>query len=468
MLRSILFSVYLMFLIPLSAQPTHPVAPNVVFDDISGVSHNIYTYLSQNRTVVLEFYNSSHPASISSRPGMNDLNNTHGLFGNASHILISIDMDTLTNNESAFANTHNILYPVVSNVQDFDAYNWDLSEPMFVIICPDKGWMVRKGSIFDDTSYITALSGQCAPLSNRILDAKIYNFIADDQYCNKSHQAQFYIQNYSQTLPLTKAKITAKEAGIVRGVTYWNGFLSPYQVDTIFMDLDGISGYDLLEFEIDSINNIKDPYPENNTFNQILREGRDVFEKIFITLTTDYYPQEISWSIIRENGDTLVKSPKYTEENKEYKYTAFVGYGGFECYEIVVEDKTGNGILSGNTPDGYAMGDLLVTTDQGDSLLTDHQFEHKARRKFYRRYDLEVEEENIPELEYTYQSGMISLENLSSGGIITLQDVQGRTLISKKVESSFVEMNLGNFPMGVYYLNYHHAKGNSVSKLIHY
>lgn len=437
------------------SQPSTPYAPNVIVHDIDGVEHNLYTYLNQGRNVVLEFYKSNSVASINSRPGVNDLYNMYGLGGDLSHAIISIDMDSLTSTEATFKATHSIPNAVVDSIQNFKDYNVG-DQPMFIIICPDRLWKVRFGSIFDDESYITSMSDQCAPLSTFDNDGKIFKFFGNPQYCQGETTAHLYIQNYSKTNNLTWAYIEAREANILRGSKIWEGNLKPYEIDTVEIELSGISGFDFIDFELKSVNQMNDNFHNNNTFTQILREGEIAGHKLKVEFFTDYHPEQNEWYVIElETGDTVLHSFNNNfQPNQFYSIDQTLQFYSDGCYELFLEDSFGDGILTGTTPDGPAQGRFTVTTNLGDTIMNISHFENLTSRKFYMEKTLSNEEFEFsnPELIINPENNNFQITGLNEDNntIVTVFDLQGKLLYQQKETTQNLLIPANKWAKGIY------------------
>lgn len=451
------------------SQPLTPYAPNVVVQDINGVTHDLYHYLNQNRKVVLEFYNSTHTASINSRPGVEDLYNNFGLGGDLSHAILSIDMDSLTNTEAAFQAAHGISSAITDSIQKFTAYNPDVNTPMFIIICPDRLWQVRYGSIFDDETYITSMSSNCPDLSSQVTDGKILKYFGNPQYCYGETQASFYIQNYSMTNALTSAKVVAKEGGLVRGTANWTGYLEPYEVDTVTVDLENIAGVDIITFELEEVNGITDSYTSNNTFTQIFNEGREIRKGFTMKLTTDFNPDQIKWYIIQlATGDTISDNFNYTyQPNTYYEHNFDFSLFVDGCYEFFIEDTFGDGLINGTTDQGVALGSFVIETDVNNEILIDEiSYEHGTSRKFSVNKTLGTEETELTELslENNPFTNALTINGLNgTEAIVNILTIDGKTLGNYKVLDHSLNINTQDWQSGIYMI---HVKQNGVSTIL--
>ncbi len=472
-MKKLLFCLTL-FIFTLSgfSQPLTPYAPDVTVQDIDGNNHHLYTYLNQNRTVVLEFYNSTHTSSINSRPGVADLYNMFGLGGDISHAILSIDLDSTTNTEAAFKAAYGINSAITDSIQKFTAYNPDVNTPMFIIICPDRLWQVRYGSIFDDETYITSMSSNCSSLSAQVNDGKVFEYFGKPQYCSGQTEASFYLQNYSMSNNLTSAKIVAKEGGIEKGSLLWTGNLEPYELDAVTIELNDISGVDIITFEIEEVNGVLDTYTSNNSFVQIFNEGKEIRTGLTMDLITDFNPDQIRWYIIQDfTGDTISNNFNHTYlPNTAYQFTFDFTLFPEGCYEFYVEDTFGDGLINGTTPDGEALGQLTITTDNNDELLIDEiNYEHVINRKFSVNKTLgvvDVTETKIQISKNPFTSNLI-IDGLSDADkLVKVYTIDGKFIDAISVNSSKLDINTTQWESGIYIVDVQGSNGSTILKAI--
>ncbi|MGB0427761.1 MAG: T9SS type A sorting domain-containing protein [Flavobacteriales bacterium] len=450
------------------AQPLTPYAPNVIFHDMEGYYHDLHAYLDQGKTIVLEFYESDNITSINSRPGIQNLYSSvggGGIIGNFTHLIFSIDMDSTTATEADFIADYNIEHPVVDSIQNFSSYRAQTNRPMFIVICPDRLWSVRYGSIFDDETYITSMSAQCSPLSDRALDAKIFGYFGDQDYCLGEMMSTFYIQNYSEEDTLFSAKIQVNEANNLRGDTLWTGHLLPYEIDTVNLRLRDISGFDILDFQLDSINASIDNYDNNNSFTRLMTEGKNIRYDLTVKLKTDYYPEQTSWRIIELiTGDTVAGSHEHSPyaPNTFYEHTVdFTDYPS-GCFQIFVEDAFGDGILTGATPDGPAEGMFLVEADVPQQPILDEiAFERGTSRKFYTLKNIGLTTIEQTELKLDKNPVLNELQlvgELLKDANIKIFNTNGIEILRTSSVDELINLDVSSLKSGLYFVQISNAK----------
>lgn len=388
-----LTSLFLLFNLSfLKAQPLTPYSPNFQVNDINGVPHDLYTYLDQGKTVVIEFFTVNSTVSLNSRVAMNDLQATYGTEGDFSMMFLGVEMDTFNGGETQYITDHSITYPIIDDLLPLgELYGVKVNTPMFIMICPDRLWKVRYGSLFDDTSLITNLTDACNGLSDRDLDGKIFEYIGESQFCLGELTASMYIQNYSEENNISSALVNAWEGTELRGSTWWNGYLEPYWIDTVSIDLTGLDTVSDITFTLDSINLQPDTFGMNDTLVWTVEEGPLVGSHMTLSIFTDFTPEQTSWYIEDPMGEIFYEGSGY-QANTLNTLDLNVFESG--CYRFVIKDSYGDGILNGTTPDGPASGSVTLVSSIGTVIFDENDFESGTTQRFYVDIFLGVDEEN--------------------------------------------------------------------------
>ncbi len=464
-----LISLFHLFSVNLLAQPATPYAPNFQVTDMDGVPHNLHTFLDEGRTVVLEFFTVNSPVTLNSREAMTILQDTYGTEGDFSMMFFGIEMDTFNTGETQFIDDYSITYPIIDDLAPMgNLYGADVNTPMFIIICPDRLWKVRYGSLFDDTSLILGLSNQCEDLSEHVLDGKILKYIGEEQFCNGELRSEFYIQNYSDSIFLSSAVISAWNDTIYKGSTVWNGYLAPYTIDTVSFDLFNLDTLQDITFRLDSINNIADTYSDNNSFERTFEEGPQSGMNFRVDVFTDYHPEETTWYIENPSGDIIYTSLQYWPNTLN---TVNLSYNQEGCYKFIIEDSFGDGILSGNTPDGPAAGYVHVTNHLGDTIFNENDFEAGTSQRFSLDFHLSTEEfeQATFEVHPNPSNGIVHIDlgtDLTEGQL-TIYSTIGKIVYKEVLNAnSFLQINTAKWAKGLYIIELNNGLKTSSQKLI--
>ncbi len=137
--------------------------------------------------------------------------------------------------------------------------------------------------------------------------------------------------------------------------------LSPGSETLLFEDVL-VDGAQMFEVQVSSV---FDEYPENDYawFPVTTTEG----DLMSITVATDVWGNETSWSILDENGEEVISDSGYPIQEAVYEYETCVYEG---CYEVVITDSNGDGFCSFDFDndgvcdfgDGYLLATIGVDT----------------------------------------------------------------------------------------------------------
>ncbi len=455
-----LISLFHLFSVNLYAQPSTPYSPNFQASDINGVPYDLYTILDEGKTVVLEFFTVNSPVSLNSREAMTILQSTYGTEGDFSMMFFGIEMDTLNGGETQFIADHNITYPIIDDLAAMgELYRADPTTPMFIIVCPDRLWKVRYGSLFDDTSLILNLTNQCLDLSDRERDGKIFHYFGEDQFCEGELTAELYFQNYSETNNLSSALISAWEGTEFRGSTIWNGSLEPYEIDTVSFDLFGLNTLSEISFRLDSINTMIDTFIDNNFVMRNVEEGPHVGIDLTLELHTDSFPEETTWYIEDDMGDILHQSSLYWPNTLN---TIVINMYQEGCFRFVIEDSFGDGILSGS---------VILYNHLGDIIFNENDFESGTSQRFYVNHNLELNELDNSSFDIfpnpSSDKVQIVLNNDQMSSTISVYTILGDLVYQKSMEDyNYHLISTQEWSSGIYIIEVKNGSKTSTQKLV--
>ncbi|WP_306641983.1 T9SS type A sorting domain-containing protein [Sanyastnella coralliicola] len=172
------------------AQPDSEVFPDFTYSDLNGIDQNLYSYLDQNKIVIIDIFATWCPNCVNSIPGVEAIWEEHGPDGDDSVMILSMERDANTNNEAAFVNTHGIENPVITGAEDFIANTLNVPyQPYFFVVCPDRSYELRIGGIGGDSTILTDFFEDCSSivsveeqqevafsLLNTVVDADLFVF----------------------------------------------------------------------------------------------------------------------------------------------------------------------------------------------------------------------------------------------------------------------------------------------------
>ena len=379
--------------------PDGSVAPDFTLTDINGQSHNLYSYLDQGKTVILDFSATwCGPCwDLHQQNTLKDLYNAFGPEGTDNLMVFKLECDPGTglNELNGIGNTQGdwitgTPYPIldgqavynVSNTYQVPGY------PTWYTVCPSG---ILTASDWNGQGYNTVPQhvqiafGDCG---NAITGpAAAMSYSGDEFYCAENNwEASATLTNLGEA-EITSATIEVTFNNSTEMVNY-NGTLSSNGTTEISLGTFGPET-GVLESTLVSLNGEPRYAPQSqNILNSVSTTNQVVVE-----IMPDPFAEQVSWEIRDENnavvaGATCAPVPEISWDALEVVQEWSVTLPSLGCYEFHLLDSGGNGMSagapggqssSGQTifyPTAYAYSDggpfqlttiLIVNTAQGDS-----------------------------------------------------------------------------------------------------
>lgn len=359
-MKKILFSLALLTGLSAQAQlPDGSIAPDFTLTDIDGNTHNLYTYLSQGKTVFIDVsatwcgpcwnFHNTH--------ALDDLWTAHGPVGGTGVsagttddvVVIFIEGDDATNTADLHGtggNTqgdwvdgvdHPIIDPAAAVINAFNA-DYEIGYfPTIYKICPNR--------IIEEVGQATAAQlyasvADCpAPASNPV-DVSALAYKGNASICGPAtYVPSVQIQNYGLD-SLTDATVEITLDGNVVSTGTFSGNLATYDVAIVTCTaIADFSGGDLVVTV--TTNNDSDATNGEITFNVL--GAAETSSRILLTMTTDGYASEIGWNI-KNSSNTIV--PGTTDPTLTNNTTYNMEYNlGLGCYTLNLTDSYGDGLI---------------------------------------------------------------------------------------------------------------------------
>ena len=135
--------------------------PDFTHTDIEGNIHNLYSYLDEGKTVVIDIFATWCPNCIASIPGVEEIWETHGPNGDNTIMVLAFERDPATNNEAAFDANYNIGPPIIAEGAE-TVLSWGITyQPNYFVICPDRTYDMKAGAMGSNPDPILDLAVQC-------------------------------------------------------------------------------------------------------------------------------------------------------------------------------------------------------------------------------------------------------------------------------------------------------------------
>ena len=196
-------------------------------------------------------------------------------------------------------------------------------------------------------------------------DAAITHITVGEAGCEEELIAKAVLTNLGVD-PLTSVEMVISVNGIATETMNWTGTLAPNQSEEISVPINGFnSGDNTLNIRTNKPNGVADEIMENDAFNTNF-VGIIGGTIISLELLTDEYPEETTWELKDEAGETLAESSSYT--GAETAYTEEWCLAPNNCYTFTILDSYGDGICCGNSGEGNysivdANGNTLVSSN---------------------------------------------------------------------------------------------------------
>lgn len=155
----------LLMALPAFAQLPEADFPDFTHTDIEGNVHNLYSYLDDGKTVIIDIFATWCPNCIASIPGVEEIWETHGPDGDNTMMVLAFERDPETTNEAVFASNYNIGPPIIAEAAA-TVLSWGITyQPNYFVICPDRTYDIKPGAIGSNPDPVLNLAVQCGIVS---------------------------------------------------------------------------------------------------------------------------------------------------------------------------------------------------------------------------------------------------------------------------------------------------------------
>ncbi|MDG1849216.1 MAG: hypothetical protein P8I82_01810 [Flavobacteriales bacterium] len=356
------------------------IAPNLNLIDMDGVSHNLYDYLDDGKTVLLDFFITNCPPCQESSTYMNEFWKIHGPYGRDEMETLSIEVNPNSNEivkETALL--WGIENPIINLNTIPEAYlPFIHAYPNYLMICPDRS--------------ITLLTfGFRHPLSTleweQALNTCKYGYDFTDitlfdleiTQCENNVTAQINLGNVGLK-PVSNIYIDVFTDNNYKSSIYWDHTLLPTSTSNetpypILYEDTQIEASEI-HFEVKAE---KDINPKNNRINH--KKKLTYHQDITIELQMDYYPEEISWLLVDADGNIIIEGDgrnyqPYQFIRRELKLDTSI------CYSFIINDEFGDGFCCSLNGGYYPDGHYLIKAGP-DTLIYNNAFKKRKEDAFY-------------------------------------------------------------------------------------
>ncbi len=436
MKKTLLFSCAALLAASMQAQlPDGTIAPDFTGTDLNGNTHNLYDYLDQGYTVIVDVsatwcgpcwaYHNSH--------ALRDVFEDHGP-GTADDRVIVLfiegDEDTTVPelNGVGSATQGNWVqgtpYPIINdhNIADLLQITYF---PTIYRICPSR--VITEVGQQTATSLWNGIQANC-PVASMAFDPSLIADPSTPSVCaGETVSLEVNLMNLGLT-PLTAATIEASVGSTVIGSVEWTGNLDTYGVTTVEVaQYQPTPGNNNITYQITD----QDDDGSNNSINSTIVAGAMETTEITLELRTDNYGEETTWKLFDSNNSVVQQDPAgQYGDNQTYNYTWTLNEQ--ECYRFEIYDVYGDGICC-----DYGNG-FYKLKENGQVIMQGGQFADEDERSFKTGMPVSIEENSL-------SAGLSVFPNPSTGNItVSLNNEAGNNAIVNVYDAIGSLVHTGN------------------------
>ncbi len=328
--------------------PNGSIAPNFTLTDIDGNTHELYDYLDQGKSVLLDFFAVWCSPCQSHAQTLENAFQTYGPNGDNSMMFLSLEAEDATTdgqciNYGGFPWSSIISYPIVNTTGSIPyLYNINYYPSVF-IVCPDRT-ITEVGQI-GLNGIGNFVDNNCEMIIYEN-DLSVKNISVNLQNCGAGAHPIIEIENVG-TNTMSNLEIQLFSNGVLVESIVWQDNINPNQSASIEFSL--LTNSSLYSNNIEVI--IQE---DDNTANNNLTSQFNLYQfidgTIDFTLYLDQQPGQISWELIDAYENVLYEGSGYGMALGE-EYESF-DLPSEACYTFNIFDSNGEGSVAYSLSNG--------------------------------------------------------------------------------------------------------------------
>ncbi len=473
----------LLFVTGLSAQLADGTKmPNLTLTDINGNTHVLQDYLDSGKVVLLDIFATwCGPCwYLHTNHVLENLEAAYGPSGTNEMVIFSIEGDATTSHADLLGTGTNTLgdwvtgaeyYIVEDNTvpSTFNLAYW----PTMYIIRPS-GSMLLANDYFFNNVFDPSFDYVYDVAFREANDASVTSNYTTRFFCGEYQQGSFIasVKNMG-TDTLTSATVELLINGEVKRTKNWTGSLTEFKSANVSLTGLSIAESSTIELFVSLPNNNDDLAPQDNNYSWDVIEPA-AHETAKLTITTDFWPEEISWIVSDPLGNEVASSDDLGTLTCDQTYVQEFPYTEGGCYTLSITDGYGDGLLNGSvnpgshsctTPNGQAsiaMGAISIELD-GQVLYDNIAYGTGITIPF--EFSIETAVKDITDIKGSNLYPNPTSDNLyleltsekSTQISMTIIDMMGRTVLERGIETLLpgqnnLDINVAFLVQGTYFL----------------
>jgi hypothetical protein len=488
-LRTLAFGGALLVSANVGAQtPVGTLVGNFTLTDISGGTHDLYSYLDAGKMVVIDVsatwcgpcwsYHNTH--------ALEDFETAHGPSGANDAVVLFVEGDPSTTTPCLYGPSTSgctggsqgdwvtgTNYPIIdlSTSASFTGSGLEIPYfPCMYVICPNR--TVYKSGVAGSIGTLSLLNsyiGDCAVATSGTNAALNQYSGTLEAPCSAPATAKVILQNMGTTT-LTSCTITGTVGSTTLGPINWTGSLDTYEYEEVNLGSFTISGPQTMNISIttsdaSAADNVIAPFT--------VSDNSSPTTAIIVQMVTDAYGSETTWNVKNSGGTTVGSGGPYgdlsaagTTTQPPVNLTLPAG-----CYTLTVNDSYGDGMNAGYGTGSYAI--KYGTT----TVLSGGVFTNTDVRKFSTSGSVGIDENSLLNSVSVYPNPVnaaatVNVE-LAEASDITLvvtnsvgQVVSTQVVNNAAAGSNQIGVDFQNMESGVYYINVKAGNNGTTVKVV--
>ncbi len=453
------------------------MVPNFVAEDINGESHNLYSYLNEEKVVIVDVF-----ASWCTGCWVNlqdehlaNLYKTYGPEGTDELMVLFVEIDPETSDDTLFEDnpfgnwTENIPYPILNPDQLDTTFIQAFAGngvPTINVICP-----TTRENIADifalELSEIIETIQVCNSISN-VVDLQILGEREEAQSFCLETDIKFDVLN-TGTDVVENFKVSAFDNGgvLINDFSFHGELEVGYSIS---LNLGEFSLPEVLNNqEVNLLIDINDNVPNNNTQTINYMRAPEVVNELTLSIRSDFWVEQDNTRWWIENSAGQIVTPiTQLESLSENEYSFFLENN--DCFTFVITEDFGDGIVTGA---------ITLYDDQGNILYDEENFGTRGEGSFEylgssvtsaasldeEQYQLDIYPNlvlNDLQIQYQIESGLSTK--------LSIYNAQGRQVYTSSLDVSqhlnTTSVNVQDFPQGIYFASIENVQGILTRKFV--